>query len=114
MSRKRAPKHRRYEAGDIVRAGKGKFRDKKTGHYVPKNWKRRIAARYYGAMSLRGKHEHAVSSIQYKYGLSEDDASSAYKNWMKSFAQHVMGTLADEPSYDDLLDDIGTYETESY
>ena len=98
MSRKRAPKHRRYEAGDIVRAGKGKFRDKKTGHYVPKNWKRRIAARYYGSLNPRSRRrEHAISSMQYDYGLSEEAAAKCYNQGIKNLALLAIGRLdADE------------------
>lgn len=95
MSRRRPAKHK-YQLEDIKRVGKGRFRDMKTGRFVPKDFRKRIAARYYGAMNMKGRHEHAVSTVQFKYGLSEEDAKAAHKRSLLSSAKLALGLISSD------------------
>jgi hypothetical protein len=110
MSRKRAHK---FLPEDVVRAGKGKFRDKKTGCFVPKNWKVRVRARYYGSLNPNSrKRQHAIATMQYAYDLSEAQASKAYNQGIKNLALLVTGELdADEfEGVSDIAEAMGAFE----
>jgi hypothetical protein len=75
----------------------GLFRDADTGRFISKDDRKKLAARAYGAMSLRGKYGRAVDTLQFKTGLTEEQSQNAFKKFLSNYAGWLTGKNNSRP-----------------
>ena len=109
MAVKKRKSRRKHDFSENVKKNKaGRLYDTETGRLVPKNWKKLIAARYYGAMTLQStKHHRAADTIALRYNVDVDRTREGMKNWLRSLGDYYnAGMKGEEMTYEDMLESL--------